>query len=525
MADRAGCCGNMDHCPLGVAQRVVLVPDGRDFTCSRCGQPLHPAEAPKRRARSLIGIATQAVVIALGLTAVAYRLNNQPNALASATPAGGPAPPAAAWPDDGRAAGTTVLLRLAGSDVAGDRLAPQLAAGYLALLGETGIGPLPGAAEGVQQIGGGGDGPRHAVAITSNTAAAGLAMLLRGAADAAMSATRLSGVEAGVAETPVAIQGIAVVVHPGNPVPSLTVAQVRALLSGRAASWPEVGGAPGPVHVYVASGRGSAAIAPQDAGLAADGVTATALQVPPERLAAAVASDPLGLALLPAAAASTVKVLPLGERGAAVAPTAAALSNETYPLTRRLYLYSAASAPATAPVSRFLAYATSPAAQAAILAAGFTPIPAPAEPAPDPDADRVRQALGGARRISGELRLQPGTAALDARSVRELERAAAQIKAQRISSGRLIVAGFTDGTEGPGGLQVRAEAVRAALARAGLPPGRVVAVTLGAQAAGMTAPDARERSRRVEVYAAPRTGATPQTGATTQTGATQTGAQ
>lgn len=54
----------------------------------------------------------------------------------------------------------------------------------------------------------------------------------------------------GLVSFPFAIDGVAVVVHPSNPVTSLTAEQARDLFAGRIANWKEVGGPDRPVNRY-----------------------------------------------------------------------------------------------------------------------------------------------------------------------------------------------------------------------------------------------------------------------------------
>lgn len=49
--------------------------------------------------------------------------------------------------------------------------------------------------------------------------------------------------------TPVAMDGVAVVVHPSSPIKNLSLQQLRDVFRGRAAEWPDVGGPPGEIAV------------------------------------------------------------------------------------------------------------------------------------------------------------------------------------------------------------------------------------------------------------------------------------
>jgi len=518
MADQRGRCSNTDYCSDAVKQRVFILPGAESFTCPRCGGPLQTVSAARRRNRTALFL--QAAVVFLSMATLSYALISQAGPLWASAGTMLPGRAQAALrtvpPADGGSA-RTVLLRIAGSDVIGARLAPRLAANYLGLIGSTDIATSPGSAEGMIEVA----GQRDAVTITLNSAAAGFSMLLRRTADVAMSATRISGAEAErlqalgdmtspAAEAVIAVQGIVVAVSPANPAVSLTLPQLRDIFSGRTTDWAELGGAAGPVHVYVAQGRGSAAIAPQEIGIGQDGITATANWVTGGVMAAALAADRGGIGLLPFGGTGPAKVLALGDGTSPVIPNRLTISAESYPLVRRLYLYAAPNA--GSPLARrFTDYVFTPAGQAAVEAAGFMPLAtrtgAALAPVPEAVPDRLRQVLAGATRMSMEFRLQPGTSALDSRSARDLDRLASQLRAQHISSNRLILAGFTDNSGVPQAsramAQAWAEAVAAALTRGGIAPGRIVSFGSDMPVADNATPDGRERNRRVEVYLAP----------------------
>lgn len=62
--------------------------------------------------------------------------------------------------------------------------------------------------------------------------------------------------EAGAFATPIGAVRFRLVVHPGNAVTALTLAQAQALFAGQITGWAQVGGTPGPVEV-VARERGA----------------------------------------------------------------------------------------------------------------------------------------------------------------------------------------------------------------------------------------------------------------------------
>ncbi len=55
----------------------------------------------------------------------------------------------------------------------------------------------------------------------------------------------------GLVSFPFAIDGVAIIVHPENPVRGLTTKQVQDIFSGKIISWDQVGGKKLPIHLYV----------------------------------------------------------------------------------------------------------------------------------------------------------------------------------------------------------------------------------------------------------------------------------
>ena len=548
MTDQRGRCCNTEYCADAVSQRVVAIPEGGKFACPKCGEPLQSTSEARAKKRGKVTLVLQVGVVVLGGAALAYKLTNRsfipglqaktapstseaqaaptmaaiPVAAVAAdpqTPAPTRQPPPAATADAGPAT-ASALLRFAGSDIIGARLAPRLAASYLGLIGSTGISVSPARADGMVEVIGQTAGQRDAITITSNSTAAGFTMLLRGNADVVMSAAKISTADAErllslgdmaspANESVIGTQGIAVVTSPANRLTTLTVPQLRGIFSGRITDWSELGTAAGPIHVYVAQGRSVVAVDPQEVGLGQEGITTTASRVAGEQIAAAVMPDRGGIGLLPYGSTGTTKVLAVGEGGAvAVIPTELTISTESYPLVRRLYLYTAPNTGSNL-ARRFTEYVFSPAGQTVVEAAGFVPLTVRTEAASMADAmpDRLRQTLAGATRVSVDFRFQPGAKELDSRGVRDLERLITYVRSQRIAPNRLILAGFADNSGTPqvnqSVAQQRVDTVASALSKNGVAPGKVVAFGSYLPVADNTTPDGRERNRRVEVYLAP----------------------
>ena len=415
----------------------------------------------------------------------------------------------------------TVLLRFAGSSAVGSRLARRLASGYLSLIGDSDIALVPGGAGGAVEIVGMQTGQREAVVISSSSSTAGFTALLRGSADMAMSSRKMSPVEAERlsslgdmtapgSETVIGIQGIAVVVSPANHLISLTTPQLRSVLGGRIADWSQLGGAPGPIHIYAVDNQGGAVDTSADMLIGQDELAATTVKVASEQaLAAAVATDRGGIGLTVFGNTGNAKVLAVGDANAIpVSPSDVSIATENYPLSQRLYLYVAPSSPNLF-VKRFSAYVSSAGGQAVVEASGLVPLTVKSESAAVPDAasERFKQLVAGATRLSVDFRFQPGSLELDGRSVRDLDRLVTYLKSQRVSASRVILAGFADSNGAPAANQVvsqrRAEVVTAALSKAGIVPGKTAMFGAELPVADNATPEGRERNRRVEVYLAP----------------------
>ena len=134
---------------------------------------------------------------------------------------------------------------------------------------------------------------------------------------------------------PVAVDGIAVVVHPGNPVSGLSLAQLRGVFSGRVWDWAELGGA-GEVQVVSREEGSGSRSAFEGRIMEGHRVTPTALVMPgSQALVDYVATHPKAIGYVSIGYLSE-KVKALAVEG--VTPTPETASEGTYHLTRPLFL-------------------------------------------------------------------------------------------------------------------------------------------------------------------------------------------
>lgn len=192
---------------------------------------------------------------------------------------------------------------------------------------------------------------------------------------------------------PVAVDAVALYVHNDNPIAGLTLDQVDAIFSSTrnrghkvgVTQWGQVGVGSGwetaAVHLYGRDRRSGTRAFFQEHGLAG-GEFVPGIQEEPG--AASVILDLMrdqlgigysGLGL----ETSRVRIVPLAENEGMpfVAPTAATVADQTYPLRRMLYLYIDKAPNAKLPplVQEFLAFISSREGQEAVVKAGFFPVP------------------------------------------------------------------------------------------------------------------------------------------------------
>jgi len=99
--------------------------------------------------------------------------------------------------------------------------------------------------------------PKVSVAVTGGGSGTGIAALLSNTCDIAELSRELKPEEIAMAkekgfepkQITVALDGLAVVVHPANPLSQLTMEQLAAIFSGTVSNWKEIGGADLPIVV------------------------------------------------------------------------------------------------------------------------------------------------------------------------------------------------------------------------------------------------------------------------------------
>ncbi len=308
------------------------------------------------------------------------------------------------------------------------------------------------------------------------------------------------------AETVVAMDGIAVIVHPANPVLKLTVKQLEQVFSGKITNWTQLAGKPGPIHV----------LARDEKSGTHDGFVTLVMQgkqpkaeknfEDSEALVAAVAKDEGAIGFVGLPYVKNTKPLAIQDGDTRpVLPTPFAIATEDYPLARRLFFYTPPNA--KTPLTKELVdFALSDEGQAIVSESGFVPLSLRVETTPVPPnaPPRYVKLAAGATRLSVSFRFKNGSASLDAKSRRDLDRLIQHVSSPMNRGRHLALAGFADnqGNEETNERVAKQglDAVASLLAKRGAAPDEVATFGSALPVASNESPDGRAKNRRVEVW-------------------------
>jgi len=218
------------------------------------------------------------------------------------------------------------------------------------------------------------------IQVNGGGSSVGVQAIGEGTADIGMSSRDLKPEEhtkyPDLVVTTIANDGIAIIVHPGNTVPALTIAQIREIYRGNTTNWKEVGGPDMPIVVV---GRDSASGTREfffESVMKKEDFTPTQLEKNSNgAVKQTIALTPgaigyVGLGYIDA----DIRTVPVIVNGAPVEPTIANIVAKTYPVSRPLIMITRGAPEGLA--QTYLDYLLSPAGQAIVAEEGFVPITA-----------------------------------------------------------------------------------------------------------------------------------------------------
>jgi phosphate transport system substrate-binding protein len=463
---------------------------------------------PERRTRSSLRVAVAAAAIA----AIAAGCAGSRSGGAGTGPT---APATVATPD----------LALCGSNTIGSQLGPDLARGFLASVGASDIrSTVSGDERTLTASLNGRTANVHVAAHGSATAFRGLAA---GDCDVGMASRRIKASEAADlhplgnmlsprAEHVIGLDGIAIIVNASNRVSALSTSQLKSIFSGKITAWNAVGGAARSIHVLARDAKSGtfdtfAALVLEQAPL----LTSALRFEDSALLAATVAGDPDAIGFIGLPFVARTKALQIASGGGAVLPTKLTVGRESYPLTRRLFLYTAM-VPANPLVDKFVSFVQSDPGQLIVDRDGFVgtvtalampkaPVTGPSRSLPPDAPARYKALVDRFDQTSFNFYFNSGSDALDNKALVDVGRLVDIVMSTRATHPRKVVlVGFSDSAGGPRANQrlseSRAKSVAAELDAQGVVVedaigfGQELPIRDNATEAG------REKNRRVEIF-------------------------
>ncbi|MGH8353705.1 MAG: substrate-binding domain-containing protein [Pseudomonas sp.] len=412
-------------------------------------------------------------------------------------------------------------LRIQGSNTIGAKLGPALVKGLFEVQGLRAVRQEPSGAENEQRVvGQTSDGRTVSIEVAAHGSGTGFVALKDGSAELAASSRPIKDSEAADlaglgdlksrnAEQVIAIDGLAIILHPNNPLGALKTDQLAQIFAGEVKTWEALGSRGGPIHLYARDDKSGTYDTFKELVLAAHGknLAGGAKRFESnDKLSAAVSADPQGIGFVGLASIAQAKAVAIADgESQPMLPSATLIATEDYPLSRRLFFYNQPEL--KNPWAQALVqFAHSPRGQAIVAQTGFIAQTVQAVAvAANPQMPPSYQTLAReAQRLSVNFRFQEGSANLDNKAQRDLERVLEYLKTQNKLHQQVVLVGFGDPKADPARAallsKLRAMAVRRELAKGGVLFRDITGLGDELPVAANTGDDGRIKNRRVEVW-------------------------
>jgi len=232
--------------------------------------------------------------------------------------------------------------------------------------------------------------PEEFIAVTGGGSGTGLSSLISGTCDIAMSSRNIKEKEVDLArkngiepyEIKAALDGLAVVVNPNNPVGKLTIDQLAGIFTGKISNWKEVGGKDGKIvilsrevnsgtHVYFKEH----VLRKNDPNSKEEFAPGALLLSSSQAIADEVAQNPDAIGYYGMGYISNKQkpiMVARDEKSEYEAPTIENVVNGKYPISRPLFLYT--NGEPQGPVKKFVDFCLSQEGQDIVLETDFVPM-------------------------------------------------------------------------------------------------------------------------------------------------------
>ncbi|PHN28893.1 substrate-binding domain-containing protein [Pseudomonas sp. ICMP 561] len=413
------------------------------------------------------------------------------------------------------------VLRIHGSNTIDAQLGPALVEGLMRKQGLRDVRTEPGpSVNELRVVGTSADGKPLKVEIAAHGSGTGFSALKARKADIAASSrpikekeiqdlAEIGNLKSPGAEQVIAIDGVAVILHPGNPIRELTTEQLARVFAGEIRNWQALGGKDGEIHLYVRDEQSGTFETFKELVLLKYGKTLAAGAKrfeSSEQLSDEVSGDRNGIGFIGLPYVRHAKAVAVADgESRPMLPTVSLIATEDYPLSRRLYLYLPTEARqpwATALVD----FAQSAEGQAIVAQNGFVAqtvqtikVQATAQ-MPSEYQTLTREA----ERLSVNFRFAQGSAKLDNKALLDVQRVADYLKQHGKLDRRVTLVGFGDAKSDPQRAQLlsrlRGMAVRRELMKSNITLREVVGFGDEMPVAANDLDDGRIKNRRVEVW-------------------------
>jgi len=413
-----------------------------------------------------------------------------------------------------------LLLSLDGSNTLGAKLIPALAEEFLKRQGATDVRTVPGADNDEFLVQGKlpGESSTKSIQVKAHGSATAFTDLGSAVCDIGLASRRVDPAEiralsslgdmtSPLCEHILALDGIAVIVSPQNPIQDLTRDQLGKIFTGEITSWTQVLSPRGRINLYARDDKSGTYDTFKTLVLSGGQLASGAKRFEDSAaLSNAVASDPDGIGFIALPYIMSAKAVGVSDPGATpLIPTRTTVASEDYLLSRRLFLYTAAN-PQNPYVRKFVDFALSKAGQNVVEDGGFVAQNVKAENERPVAAapSEYKSLTAGAERLSLNFRFRSGSTDLDNKALVDLGRVIDFASDLKYTGQNILLLGFADNTGAASANAAlsaqRAKVVADQFKRRGLDPAVVTGLGSTLPVASNDTEDGREKNRRVEIW-------------------------
>lgn len=309
------------------------------------------------------------------------------------------------------------------------------------------------------------------------------------------------------AEQIIGLDGLAVIVHPDNPLNTLSMEQLAAVFSGQISRWEQLGGHAGAIHLYARDSNSGTWETFQDLVLNPVQLelheTAHRYQSNAD-LSASISLDVNGIGFVGLDSIGKARALALSAgQSRPMLPNQKLVATEDYPLARRLYLYLRPDEQNPLALA-MINFTQSRAGQELVNQVGFVGqnIEAGREDVHDDMPDAYRTLAQEAQRLSVNFRFEEGLAQLDNKAMQDIKRLVAYLREHDKTESNVVLVGFSDPRRRNASLlsRLRAMVVRTQLIMNNVVIKDLIGVGDQLPVAANSDTEGRFKNRRVEVW-------------------------